>query len=238
MALNAFAPSDAAPFDDPLPDDPAPDDPLPDDPLPEDPPADDSEAPVTADDADSAWHNEDVLLVLEADDGDGSGVASTEYSVDGDEWVESVESGYAEILIEAPSDHSGDGAHTIAYRSTDESDNVEVVQTCTVNIDTRRPTTAVLGKVDVRKGKTATVRFRVADGAPSSGSATATVVVARRNGTVVLRQRLSAAVRTNATQVYRITRTPGRGTYVVRVLATDAAGNVQTATASRRLIVR
>jgi C1A family cysteine protease len=201
-------------------------------------PTGDVTAPFTVDDTGDAWRNEDVQVVLEADDSDGSGVALTEYRVDGGAWIESDVPGWAEIAVAAPAGHGGDGVHAIAYRSTDNAGNVEAVRTCTVKIDTRRPVTAVLRGLHARRDRRATVRFRVSDGAPSCGVAKATVVVYGRVGTVVLRQRLSRRVHTNSVQTCRLSRRLAHGTYVVRVLATDAAGNAQAAVVSRRFVVR
>jgi hypothetical protein len=203
----------------------------------EDPVLDDVTPPLTVDDADAAWHNDNVVVTLDADDGDGSGVALTELSVDGGGWIAAPEAGHGEVTVEAPADHSGDGVHTVAYRSTDEAGNQEATKTCKVKIDTRRPTTVVLNRATVQRGRTPTARFRINDGRPTCGRAAATIVISRRSGAVVRRLRLSGAVRTNADLAYRLARKLPRGIYTVRVLATDAAGNRQQAALARRLVV-
>jgi hypothetical protein len=74
--------------------------------------ADDATPPVTSDDCDGLWHNSDVTVTLSASD-DQSGVASTEYSQDGINYVPGLV-----ILVPAA---AGDGEHLYYYRSTDAS---------------------------------------------------------------------------------------------------------------------
>jgi len=203
------------------------------------PPVGDTTPPLTTDDADADWYNEEVLVTLEADDGEtGAGVARTEYSVDGGAWVVAEDAGLAEVTVAAPADHSGDGVHTISYRSVDEAGNVEPTRTCSVKIDTRRPTTAVSRKVLVRRNRTAAVRYVAKDQAPSGGSVKATIVVKRKDGVVVLRYRVRGWVTTGTAHTARFTCKLPRGKYTVRAGAVDAAGNKSTNTASRRFIVR
>ena len=66
----------------------------------------------------------------------GSGVASTQYRIDGG----SFQSGTS-VAIPAPADHSNDGVHTIEYRTTDNAGNVETLRSTTVRIDTTIPAT-------------------------------------------------------------------------------------------------
>ncbi|MGI5156088.1 OmpL47-type beta-barrel domain-containing protein [Microbispora sp. CA-102843] len=68
-----------------------------------------------------------VTVTLKAVDKDqGSGVGKTEYRLDGGDWT-----AYTE-----PVKVTGDGSHTLAYRSTDKAGNVEVVKTLTLTIST------------------------------------------------------------------------------------------------------
>jgi hypothetical protein len=99
----------------------------------------DQTPPVTTDDADDNWHNEDVTVTLSADDEDGgSGVDKTFYKVDG----AATFSDGTSVVIGAPSDHSNDGPHTIYYYSTDKAGNEELTNQATVKIDTRAPSVA------------------------------------------------------------------------------------------------
>jgi hypothetical protein len=256
VCLKAFTADGTALPDDPPPDDPPPDDPPPDDPPADDPPAedppaddppaddppaddpraDDLTAPFTADDADTRWHNRDVLVTLVADDGIGSGVEVTEYRVDGGGWTAADEPGLAEIALQAAGDHAMDGVHAIAYRSTDAAGNLEAVKNCSVKIDTRRPATKVLSTAALNRS--ATIRYRVTDATPSCGSARVTIVVSRRSGAVVRRVRLRGSVPANRALTIKLAGRLARGTYVVRVLASDAAGNAHYRAAGRLLVVR
>ncbi|HZT91093.1 MAG TPA: invasin domain 3-containing protein [Gaiellaceae bacterium] len=93
----------------------------------------DNTAPVTTDDAPAGPQNHDVLVHLAATD-NLTGVASTEYSLDGGPWTPGTT-----VSVLAPADHSDDGSHTIQYRSTDGAGNVETVKTTHVVIDTTAP---------------------------------------------------------------------------------------------------
>ncbi len=86
--------------------------------------------------ADDAWHAEDVALTLTASDA-GSGVAATEYRVDGGPWTE----GSAFTV-------SGDGEHQVEYRSTDQAGNREAARSARVRIDARPPETTLSGADD------------------------------------------------------------------------------------------
>ncbi len=97
----------------------------------------DTEPPeTTLSGADDAWHAEDVALTLTASDA-GSGVAATEYRVDGGPWTE----GSAFTV-------SGDGEHQVEYRSTDQAGNREAARSARVRIDARPPETTLSGADD------------------------------------------------------------------------------------------
>ncbi|MDP3951402.1 OmpL47-type beta-barrel domain-containing protein [Microbacterium sp.] len=101
----------------------------------------DQTAPVTSATLDPAvpgtgWHTSDVAVTLIAtDEPGGAGVASTAYSLDGGGWQN----------YSAPLTITGDGEHTLEFRSTDGNANVEATQSLTVTIDSTTPvTTAAL----------------------------------------------------------------------------------------------
>ena len=81
-------------------------------------------------DGEEGWYTTAPTFTLSAEDGDGSGVASTEYRIDGGSWTT-----YTEAV------EVGEGVHTIAYRSTDEAGNTEEVQQAEVKVDTVSPAT-------------------------------------------------------------------------------------------------
>jgi hypothetical protein len=76
----------------------------------------------------SGWYAGEVKVTLAASD-DLSGVAKTEYQVDAGPWTQ-----YASAFT-----ITGDGAHTILYRSTDRADNVENARSLQVGIDRTPP---------------------------------------------------------------------------------------------------
>ncbi|MFJ6165263.1 ThuA domain-containing protein [Micromonospora orduensis] len=79
------------------------------------------------------WYTGPVTVTLTAaDEAGGSGLAGTEYQLDGaTTWTE----------YTAPVAVSGDGEHELRFRSTDEAGNVESTKTVTVKIDTTAPVT-------------------------------------------------------------------------------------------------
>ncbi|MBP0451558.1 hypothetical protein J5Y04_18695 [Kitasatospora sp. RG8] len=95
----------------------------------------DTTAPVTAATAepppnDAGWNNTDVTVTLGATD-DISGVARTEYDVDGNGWT-----GYTgPVLLNTP------GSHALSYRSIDRAQNIEDTRTLPVRIDRTPPVT-------------------------------------------------------------------------------------------------
>ncbi len=97
----------------------------------------DTTLPLTTDDAPAGWRTSAVTVTLTANDA-LSGIASTEYRVDGG----SFQNGTS-VLIPAPADHSNDGAHTVEYRSADNAGNTELLHSATVRIDTTLPTGSV-----------------------------------------------------------------------------------------------
>ncbi|MDI6903321.1 MAG: DNRLRE domain-containing protein [Methanocellales archaeon] len=72
-----------------------------------------------------------TAFTLSADDGSGSGVASTEYNVDGGAWTAYM-SGFSVTTA---------GEHTVNYRSTDAAGNVEDTKSLAIYVDDVPPTT-------------------------------------------------------------------------------------------------
>ncbi|GGL21312.1 hypothetical protein Sme01_68940 [Sphaerisporangium melleum] len=86
------------------------------------------------------WYSEPVKVTLTATDEDkGSGVDRTEYQLDGGDWT-----AYTE-----PVTVSGDGSHTVAYRSTDKAGNVEEAKTLEVKVDATAPVTTATADAEV-----------------------------------------------------------------------------------------
>jgi hypothetical protein len=165
----------------------------------------DTVAPKTIDDAPTTWSNNDVAVHLTATDGE-SGVASTHYRVDdGADNVGTV------VTIPAPADHSGDGTHTIHYRSIDNAGNAEDVHDATVKIDTRAPavtTSHGSGASGWNVTSPVAVKASADDGVGSGAGPVACV----DNGKDVTTDGVS-----------------GEGDHDVTCSSTDAAGNTGTA---------
>jgi len=89
----------------------------------------DTVPPVTTDSSDGLRHRS-FTLQLAADDAT-SGVAFTEYRVDGGRWKTGVRVTLRLAVHRKPSSLTR-GAHTIQYRSTDNAGNVESVKSCVV----------------------------------------------------------------------------------------------------------
>lgn len=88
---------------------------------------------------DNGWYRSDVQLTLNAqDDGDGSGVSGTEYSLDGANW----------IAYDGPVLLSQEGVTTVHYRSTDNAGNVEASKEQAVQIDKTPPEILLRAPVD------------------------------------------------------------------------------------------
>jgi len=96
----------------------------------------DTNAPSTTDDAAVSWIAVSPATVhLTATDGDGSGVAVTQYKLDGDTgWS----SGTTASIV-------GDGVHVLRYRSIDEAGNVEETQVRLVMVDSHVPDVSLPG---------------------------------------------------------------------------------------------
>ena len=117
-------------------------------------------APVTSvTGADGAWHNSAVTLVFAGNDGPGSGVAKTEYSLDnGTSWTTGTS-----VVIAAGSGGSNDGPHTVLYRSTDVAGHTETAKSCVVKIDTSAPTASQTGADSAWHRTPVTVTFSGSD---------------------------------------------------------------------------
>lgn len=104
------------------------------------------------------WYTSDVWISFTATDKGGSGVKTTEYSLDGSKWLP------AEPFI-----MTREGSATVYARSTDMVGNVETTQTMLIKIDKTKPTvhgtvTSPLGPVrDGWYGSNVTVYFTAED---------------------------------------------------------------------------
>ncbi|MBP2001559.1 DNA/RNA endonuclease YhcR with UshA esterase domain [Paenibacillus shirakamiensis] len=99
----------------------------------------DTAAPVTTVTSDgqtgAGVYNRGPVSITFAATDEGSGVARTEYRVNGGAWTEA--SGALTLRAE--------GTHIVDYRSIDQAGNIEATQTLTVGIDTEGPQVALTG---------------------------------------------------------------------------------------------
>jgi hypothetical protein len=179
--------------------------------------------------ADRRWHNRPVTLTFVAED-PGTGVALTEFRLDGGDWVVA-----GAVTIAAPADHTGDGVHVVTYRSIDAAGNAEAARTVRVRIDTRGPRCAAPRAALAARGRDAVLRFAVYDAL--SPRADVKIVVRAASGDIAKIVRLRG-VPTGSLQELRFRCWLPRGRYRFQVRAVDLAGNRQTQTAWQGLRVR
>ena len=93
---------------------------------------------------DDAWHNAPVTVAVSAID-EGSGTALVGVGLD--ETAAETLASEAQVTVDAPSDHTGDGVHGVCWWAADETRNRTVVHSANVFIDTAPPETVVRGDV-------------------------------------------------------------------------------------------
>ena len=173
----------------------------------------DTTAPTVTDDADGLWHDSPVPVHLSPIDTGGSGLAGTQYRLQGgSSWSAAVGNVF---VVPAPPGGAADGVHVYQYRALDNAGNSSSIGSCTVWIDTTPPTTTATGLQpdDLSGWRTTsqTVSLSADDG---SGSGVTSI---------------SYSVDGAAPQTYSGPFTvSGTGQHPVTYAATDAAGNVET----------
>ena len=123
------------------------------------------------------------------------------------------------------------------YHATDVAGNAEAEKTFTVNVDTSKPVTSA-SAASVVRGRTATLKYKVADAAPNAGKATVVIKIKNRcrQGRDDHQGRLEGRQRRALGEVHVHARPRGRTQYYV--YATDVAGNAQSKAGSAKLTVR
>jgi photosystem II stability/assembly factor-like uncharacterized protein len=180
-------------------------------------------APTTFDDADWGWHGSPLTVHLWPSDM-GSGLASTQYSLDGGA---SWQTGTA-IDFPATKDQSTDGTHEILYRSSDAAGNIEATRLAKVRIDTLGPRCSVPWKAVVDAGGKGILRFRATDA--TSGIARATITISDHGRVVRRFVRHAGRWDQYPRPPYfwiRFAADLKPGSYRVTVTANDQAGNAQ-----------
>jgi PKD repeat protein/glucose/arabinose dehydrogenase len=154
----------------------------------------------------SGWHTTAPMVTLAADDGTGSGVATTEYRVDGGDWV----------AYTAPFAVTGEGTHTVEYRGVDRAGNTSPVGTAEVKVDATGPALEVFGishGVTYGHSEDRVVDWTASDETSGLGEVTATL-----DGSPVAKGARLAFPRL------------ALGTHTLVVRAPDAAGHVSERT--------
>ncbi len=178
----------------------------------------------------NGWYTGPVTVGLGASD-DCSGVASTEFSVDGGATWQS---------YTAPVAFASDGTHTLLYRSADRAGNVETAQSLVVKIDGTAPAVSLSASpsgIWPPNGKTVTAELSGEGSDATSGLASVTYVVTDEYGTPlsIPARTLAGATATWAELLDVVASRLGGDEdgrlYRVVATATDAAGNTSTATA-------
>lgn len=199
----------------------------------------DGTPPATTNDAPAGWRNRPVTVHLNASD-TGSGVAKTEYRIDGG----SLKAGSSVYFPASVVTHAGDGDHQLTYWSTDRAGNVETQKTCRVRIDTRPPVGASPYTYSARRNAYVSLRYRVTDvvpqvygGAPAPRSAVVTLRIRNAAGATLMT--VPVGTRTIGTwYTYRWRATVRPATYTYSVRGTDPAGNVGAWSTGGRIAVR
>jgi hypothetical protein len=173
----------------------------------------------------NGWNRGDVTLTLGASDA-YAGLNSILFRP-------SVTSGWMQYV--APVLIQGQGQFTYEFYSTDVVGNSEIAKSVTVRIDSLKPKTKAYAAA-ATKGRKVRLSFLVSDGLQSCGKAD--VVLRIYRGKHLTKTLKVAAVATNAKKSLSWRCTLARGTYTVKVHATDVAGNKQSKIGSAALTVR
>ncbi len=144
-----------------------------------------------------------------------------------------------ELAVPTANDHAlASGSHTLKFWAQDVNGNVEAQQAVefTIVMDTARPRTSATS-VSVRRGRRATLKYKVAEAEPTKGTATVSIKIKNSHGKVVKTIKAgSKTVNTALTAKFRCRF--AKGTYKYYVYATDASGNVQAKVGWARLRVK
>ena len=182
----------------------------------------DTEAPVTtATGIDGAWHASAVTVSFSALDA-GSGVAYVASRLDDGDWVRG-----------STREVAGDASRTLAFRAVDDAGNSEATRRITVRVDAGRPAPLALSDASARRGRRATLRYRINDVTPR-----ATCRIRIYKGARAVKTLKPGLVMTNLARTYTWTCRLAPGRYTWKVFATDQAGNTQSKPGTRRLTVR
>ena len=180
---------------------------------------------VDVEDVPRGWVNTPVTVTLKAED--DTQVRQIDYRR---------RSAHRWILYTGPFTVSAEGATTYEHRALDVFANVSRAGTLTVKVDTRRPVPRIPQPATVTRGRTAAIRYLVADPRPGSPRAAVEISVTGRG-----REQMHFILRGRPVGKLLSCKFPcnlPRGRYSVLVTATDAAGNLARRPARSTLTVR
>jgi C1A family cysteine protease len=190
----------------------------------------DATAPVTTatglqPDDHSGWRSAAQTVTFMRSDSGGSGLAHTYCAVDGG----------PQLTYAAGVAVGGSGSHAVSYWSVDGAGNAEAVHIGYVNIDDAAPTTTAYSAA-VKHGKKVKLAYRVNDVVPGSGEASVSIKIYFK-GRKLVRTLPAGVCSANTRCTYSWRCTLAKGSYKIKVYATDLAGNVQSKTGSATLKV-
>ena len=174
----------------------------------------DKTGPVTSHDAPSGWRTTDVTVSLTPTD-TGSGVWVTQFRLGAKGWQYGTSTTFA-----APSNHTGDGVHTMRFFSVDKMGHEEAERTAEVKIDTMKPFSWDDG--DLLWCRAKTIHFSAEDPPGVEG--------AQPSGVAAIRYSLDGAPWAIADSITLKAgkRDYNNGGHSIAYYATDAAGNLET----------
>jgi hypothetical protein len=170
-------------------------------PSPTEPPADTTPPVTVAHGVTDDWSTVTVTVSFAATD-DASGVAYTEYRVDGGDWTAG-----DQVTFVVPRKRSVGRVYTLDYRSADAAGNVATAKTCQVKLDSLRPATA-----DNATDKVTPGTFNLVLSPSDSHSGVATTYYSVDDGP--FKEGTSANIK-------------GSGTHTVTYFSRDRAGNAE-----------
>jgi len=201
------------------------------------PPSTDTTPPLTtAYGYDANWHSTPVTVSFSAVDPapNASGVAYTEYRMDGGAWTRGTQ-----VVVPAPPDLKV--THTIGYRSADNAGNLEAEKSCQVKIDTTGSGDTVgpvcaAKNVTVKHDRSCRLSYKVHD--DQSAQVTVHLAITTRSGVVKKRWSWNNIENYDGWWSVRYTCRLAKGTYRIVVTGEDLAGNSASVTGRATLKVK
>jgi hypothetical protein len=194
----------------------------------------DNTAPVTTDNSasiGSGWFNVTQTVTLTPTDSGGSGVAATYYTTDGSTPTTSSTQGTSVGL-------SNDGVYTLKYFSVDNAGNTEAVKTAgtAIHIDKTIPTPATLSIPSFIKNGQVLTNAATDPTVNGASSGVSSVSYYYCFGTGCTPSTLIGTSSTGPNYSVAWSAQPADGTYQVRAVVTDVAGNTANSTTVSTLI--